>query len=440
MARTRKGKTLRGGLLGIVSLRKKISTQPSQYKKILTEYLGSTIRSVGKRPLTLEEYPLVRRQATPDYRDLNKVTVKGAWEDVVKAYKALSDKEVLEGRHVKAELNGVQDPRMKAAILSGATAGAMTTLGVAGKVVAQTGLFVGTVLCGSTVLALGGAVFLLELATFFGGGAFIGSDFSASSGVFSGISGCNMMRGGGSATAEEKAAAEKERQNKDSSIQESLVDAAQALLPLQKAYDEALAKGISAIQDVYGDANWGEANSSVMVQEIHSFPEFPVVNISLQDLPTAMALAATAAAATPEAHPNPTEDTPEANKAAAAAIVKTPEAAPEPARPNNVNQKAPPPRKALLPPTKAPEPAACWTSSEPEGDGVKAWTHTDGRFEWGTGDKGIDTPDGGPKCPGNGGRKRRVRGGGPSGVKPTPTGGRRTRRRQPRRKTSRRKQ
>jgi len=86
--------------------------------------------------------------------------------------------------------------------------------------------------------------------------------------------------------------------------------------------------------------------------------------------------------------------------------------------------------------------APCWTSSEPDGDGVKAWKHTDGRFAWGTGEMGMTPPDGGPKCPGSGGRRRRVRGGGPSGVKPLPAAGRRrkTRRRHPRRKTSRRKQ
>lgn len=96
------------------------------------------------------------------------------------------------------------------------------------------------------------------------------------------------------------------------------------------------------------------------------------------------------------------------------------------------NKKAPPPRKAA-------SDDGCWISSEPDGDGVKAWTHRDGSgFEWGKGENGSETPDGKPECTSGGARRHRGGAETPGGVKPA--GGRRTRRRQPRRKTSRRKQ
>jgi hypothetical protein len=96
------------------------------------------------------------------------------------------------------------------------------------------------------------------------------------------------------------------------------------------------------------------------------------------------------------------------------------------------NRKAPPPRKEA-------SDDGCWISSEPDGDGVKAWTHRDGSgFEWGKGENGSETPDGKPECTSGGARRHHGGAETPGGVKPA--GGRRTRRGQPRRKTSRRKQ
>ena len=439
-------KTLqKGGLFGIPSLRKRIMTQPSEYKKIIAKYLGETIRTDGKRPLSYAEFPdMYKLPMFPTTDDSGRPTggtrftaLKKVWEEVAAAYKALVRRQVQARKNVNAEIpKNITDPRMKAAIISGATAGALTTMGVAGTVVAQTGLFVASVACVGVAVAFSVFITFVELGAFVCGGAFAGIDFTLTSAAWASVTGCNFMKEkedprdallrGGGATKEEIAAAEAERVTKDSLIQNALVDAAEELMPLQKAFDDALAKGISGTQDVFGGMRWGDYRvNKVLDEALKSFPELltgdleqEVKQLKPGDVATMMAVAAVSTASTPETKPDEKEEnTPEANAAEINALVKVsdpmPKAPPAAAAPTAAPTAAPAPAEAA--PAPAPE-GKCWTKKV---DGDDTWFVRDKESVWDLYKRRMNPETGkeektgeviGTEC-GTGGRRRPTRGG-----------------------------
>jgi len=438
-----KRRTLRGGALGglITSLRKKILAAPSEYKTIVLDYIEAAkpLRSVGK-PATDnakmgQKYRPYEAGATYTFFK----PVKDAWDNVVTAQTALSNAEKIKISNINAKLPDElkTDPIKKAAYLSGATSAVLEGLGVILAPVAAALLFTLASACFvvGTVATIPVAIleFVLMFVTLGGYGMI--SDLDLTKGITYGTASCfaPLFSGGGRGGANKELQKVIEVLAKKSAsageamdLKEAISAAAVELKPLQEAYNAALLEGIAALQIRYGNS---DLNGSSASDEIEKLPDFPVIKDTKSDISTRMAIAAvTAAAARTTTEPSDEkENRTIAREKATALASKLAAAAPGAA-----------PKAAAPEPEPEPEPEAtapkkdCWTKKSDDTDN---WYEKEGEASvW-------ELPEGAEEC-GQGGRRRRIRGGNkPVGPKPVPVAGRRTRRRrQPRRKTSRRKQ
>jgi hypothetical protein len=436
-------KTLRGSGAFVTSLRKKILAAPHDYKEITVKYLQASriLRAEGKHP-NEEVFKQARSAAT---EKAGFAAVKAAWDKVVAAQKALSIEELTKIKNVNAEIPAElkTDPVKKAAYLSGATRTALKTLGVILTPIAAVALFTAAAACfvTTTVLMVPIATFDMLIAMVvgvFGGtydvplanlnylamGACVGADLSRG--------GQRARRGGGPDEAIKAAEklAEKGAGAEAADLQEAIGHAADALVPLQKAYNAALLEGISALQGRYGDAH------SDKMGEVMTLPDFAPIKDTKEDISTRMAIAAAAAARAKEPLGDDPGEKPADNEAFATAQIKDISS-----RLGMANAKAPPPRgapkaapaaasaaaepEAAEPEAAAPEPAAddpnCWTHMGPDDEGDEWYEQkSTSKSEW-------VLPPGATECGGTtGARRRRTRGGDkPLGPKPPELGGRR---------------
>jgi hypothetical protein len=461
-------KTLRGGLrFGAVkeyfnppSLRKKLLSDPVNYKDTIKEYLEGGIYNPGE-PATRKP----AQGADTSKRDLPKFRISegdvhAAWQRAVDAYTALSNKQQLSVKHVKAELKSIPLKEQAA--------------NLAGQLASQTGvalsnlpkflvLFIFLALCGGVKVAAGVFLGAVEVvASFIFTGGFGNVDLGAR-GVFGSVGDCGGSgghRGGGDDNVaiatkvykDDKEAKEK-NPNGRSGLADALEDAVNENVPLRIEFDRLLREAIEATQVVYGkDFDKGRSWHS---REINDLPVFPPTKIEPAD---AAALAAVSFAVAHGAKKQEVPDVPDKTakaddeavaleavqalkdmtKGAAAPAEAAPaEAAPAEAAPaeapaeERTNKKAPPPRKA------APE-GKCWTKKvdtevNPDTGKPDVWYEQAGNESiWDLYERVKDEKTGEMVKTGKmltecsaGGRRRRTRGGDrPPGPKP-PEGGRR---------------